>query len=183
MYKKLFSFFLIFFSFFLISCWWNEDVSNNLNIKIWNYSLILDNDFFVANSNLDSNDIDILYSYRKRWNNNFSDSLIIWEYKWKYPKDEKEFFSIMLDKIKREIAWVSIISNWKVDINWDSLYYIKYKVNDNIFWWDNENIYYWLQAYLFDKNDKIVYIISYLSLEEDAVNDIFDSIKNLEVNK
>jgi len=184
--RKFLSFFLVLFSFVLVSCGVSKQVDENtLSVKFWDYVLNLDKKFYVGSvKNLDSKDIKVLYVYKKKWaKNNFSDSLIIWTYVWKYPADKKEFFSIILDKLKREIAWVSILDSWEKKI-WDSiLYYVKYKVNDNIFGWDSENIYYGLQAYLLDDKNKTVYVISYLSLEEDSINDIFSKIENLEINK
>ena len=93
------------------------------------------------------------------------------------------FFSSILDKIKKDIAWINILDNWNFKLDNTTIYYVKYKVDDNLFDDSKENIYYGFQVYILDKLDKKIYIVSYISLEENYLNDIFDYIKNLKINK
>ena len=124
----------------------------------------------------------VLSSYRyKKVNKWFSPSLIILRYDGDYPADKKEFFSVIVDKFKREIVWSTILENGQMDIAWKNVYYFKYKVSDNMFDDASLNTYYWLQFYIFDKPN--VYVISYVWLEQSKLNDIFEIVKNLNYKK
>jgi len=182
MLKKILIYVLLFFSIFLASCGSNKQVDDKIDVKFWNYVLEIPHNYLLSTAKVEEKDIDVLYAYKAK-TKNFYSSLFIGKYNWPYPKDEKVFFDSILDKLRKNLIWVEILDTGDFKVDENKLYYVKYKVNDNLFWWKDENVYYWFQSYILDKQDKIVYIISYLSLEEDELNNIFDSVKNLKVNK
>jgi len=184
MVKRITIIILILLSSFLSSCGNSSDWNNSISIKFWNYIFSIPNDYHLSVVDNKYNDYNLLYSYRKNKSvESFASSLIIASYLKSFPKDKNEFFSIMLDKLKKWITWLSITDKWHFSKTDSDIYYTIYKVNENLFEWDNRNIYYWIQVYLLDQKNKKVYLISYISLEEDEVNNIFDNIQNLEVNK
>lgn len=130
-------------------------------------------------------DYDVLYSYNwinVYWNEKQSkESLIIWKYNKELIYKNKDFFEIVMDKFERDIAWSNILSFWKKEMDdWNYVYYYSYEVFDNLFnKWENAN-YYWLNTYLFSKND-VLYKISYVSWNEDNLKIFEKNIKNLNV--
>jgi hypothetical protein len=47
--------------------------------------------------------MDVLYSFRKKENSSFTDSLVILEYKKDFPNSPKEFFSIVKEKLLKSL--------------------------------------------------------------------------------
>ena len=184
MLKKFLILIILFLSFFLVSCWKKKN-KEVFDVKFWNYVLQLDKDFYLVNIKNTYKDINIIYAYKwkpSNKHNNFAPSLLIWEYTKYYSKNSDKFFTTMIDKLNKFIVWTTIIDKWEFKVWKNKAYYIKYKVDDNIFWEKWQNIYYWLQVYIIDNMDKKIYIISYVTLEKDKIDNIFNNIKNLKVN-
>jgi len=182
--KKISLLILLFLSLFLVSCW-KKQKQDNAVVKFSNYTMDLPKDFMIYPStkkDLNLKKFTVLSSYRyKKVSKWFAPSLIILRYDWKFPKDKKEFFSLLIDKFKREIVWSEILENGNLDIDWKTAYYFKYKVSDNMFDDTSLNTYYGIQFYLFDNPN--IYLISYVGIEENSLNDIFGLLKNLNYKK
>lgn len=176
--KKIIIFSILFF---LTWCWTTNKVDTQ-NIKLWNIQFNINKKFILTDIEKNNdNKINILYSYKLDNNKDFSPSIIIWEYKWDYPKDKKEFINIIVDKIQKNIAGSNIININEFE-KWDIIIKsVEYKVNDNLFDEKKWNIYYAVQYYIFNK--KNIYIISYISKNKDSLNTFKKNVENLQLIK
>jgi len=124
----------------------------------------------------------ILLEYKLENYDDLSPSLVIYKYKWEYPKNIDKFFNIILDKFQKNVVWSNIIDNESLSINNNKIWYFTYSISNNIFAKNKKTDYFWLQAYVFGKNKKI-YIISYIWKSKNKLDNVVDAIKNLKTNK
>lgn len=183
MFKKFAFIFLFILSVFIFWCSSNSEKKEKI-INFWNYTLSIDDNFLYYPISWDNlKDMDVLYSFRKKENSSFTDSLVILEYKKDFPNSPKEFFSIVKEKLLKSLIWSKILEEDDKDIKWAKMYYFLYEVSDDLFGQNkNDKKYYWLQAYIFTNTHKI-YIISYLSIDLDEVKNILDKVKDLKFNE
>jgi len=175
--KKIIVFSILFF---LTWCWTTNKVDTQ-NIKLWNIQFNINKNFLLTDIKNNDDKINILYSYKLYNNKRFSISIIIWKYKWNYPKDKNEFINIIVDKIQKNVAGSNIINinefkKWNIIIK-----SIAYKVSDNLFDEKKWNIYYAIQYYIFSKNN--IYVISYISWNKDSLDKFKKNIENLQLIK
>jgi len=180
--RKIFLYLVMLLS--LTACWWKQVQSFKL-VSFWQFSFNISDKFSQVNNKKTIKDFKILYTYNAKdlikWNDSES-SLVILKYIGDYPKDKKEFFSIVSNKFKREIPGTKIIEKSKFKKNDDTIYYFTYKVYDNLFTKKEEKAdHYGLQAYVFSK-DKL-YVISYVSSSTETIKIMLDNIEDLHVNK
>lgn len=180
--KKLF---LILILITALSACWSQESKQQL-IKFWEFNISISKDFQEIDSETYKNkDFEIIYTYKgKRKDKDSSkSSIIIAKYVWNKPKDNEKFFNIVLDKFQREVAWNKILNREKVKKNSKIIQYFRYEVYDDVFKKNNKKdpSYYWLQAYIFWKND--IHTISFVSSKEEELKEFTSNVKNLKINK
>jgi len=167
----------------LTSCW--TDLKNDKIINFWQFSLKIPDKFSQIHNEKLIKDFDVLYTYTAKdlikWNPS-ENSIVVLKYKWSYPTDKKEFFNIVSDKFRRQIPGIEITNKYSFTKNENDIYYIIYKVYNNLFANKTLNAdYYWLQAYVFSKDS--LYVISYVSSSNETINIILKNLENLNINK
>lgn len=178
--KKLALIILLSLSIFLYWCW--EKKENILQtIKFWEFQLNIPKSYILVKSEKKYKwKFTILYEYKESGFSDFSDSIIIAEYKWKIG-DYKRFFLIIKDKFLRKIPWAKIIKIGDFSISSYKFYWFKYAISNNLFNYKKIN-YYWLQVYIFVSEDK-AYIINYLSKKEENVDNFLSLIKQIKLEE
>ena len=182
--KNFWLFVLLIGTLLLASCGWNSEDQKYQAVKFDNVVLNIPKDFvFINIKDSQINKFKILYEYKKQSFSDFSDSLIIGQYIWTYPINEKKFFLIIVDKFTRKVPGTKLLDRWSFSVKEQiKSYWFKYAISNNIF--DEKNVdYYGLQVYLFEKNKSKIYIINYLSIKKDDLDKILDLIKTVESEK
>jgi len=165
-------------------CWSTSKETKTQNISFGSFNVTIDKNYEITNikPNKYIKNTDVLLEYKLKNYDNLSPSLVIYKYKWEYPKNIDKFFNIILDKFQKNIAWSNIINSELSDANNSKLSYFTYSISNNLFSEENKTDYFWLQAYIFGENKKI-YIISYIWKNKDQLGNIVDAIKNFKTNK
>ncbi len=176
--NKVVKTFFLFIVIFIAGCW-TKNYNSYQELKINDIVLSIPKGFLLTKINNNKvNKFNILYQYKQNNYSWFSDSIVIWEYVWKYPDDLKKFCSIVTDKFIRKIPGSKILNNWFNENKNIVTYWFKYSVTDNIFKESTPN-YYWLQMYIF-YNKKLI-VLNYLSYSINNIDNFFKLVKNVKI--
>ena len=115
------------------------------------------------------------YNKQNKESNNFKTNIIISEDNIKNISS-KEYVNYQVDKLKRNIVWLSVIEKGIFNVNNTTINYVKYYIDDNIVS-SLENIsYYWAQFYIVEKSK--TYIISIIANQKSVIDNLFDKIES-----
>ncbi len=176
--KKLITFLFIGVSIFLWGCS-SSKPENYQTIKLNDLVFPVPSKAILVWNTQKINKFQILYTYKIPALSGFSDSIVIWKYLWEYPKNEKKFFNIVVDKFIRKVAWAKLVDKSSFSIKNAKVYYFVYSIQNDIINWKWNPDYYWLQAYIFDKPN--VYVVNFLFADKKKVDYYKKLLKSIKI--